>query len=346
MSRLTKPLPVSIVLGILVLAFQFTNVATFANFTGISFGFLLLTLLIHELGHVLFGVWAGYRFNFLTIGPLTIENSDRMHIKANDSWFLFGGAASCSPLTDDLTAIAKQHKLFAAGGPVFSAAAALISLSIGIPMDLDLAIYLGLFNLAIFIVTIYPTNGALKSDGGVLLELSRGGEQTKEFLVSLLLLKEMNSPLHPSEWSEELIDRVKTMKPSSDNIMIAYMIFYYTLLKDGYDCASALIEPYKQIPVTKKNKLSLQFISHIRQLDSIFSGNKNLEEMKKLHEYLSPLEPVSYKRSEAILAKLKGDEQQAHQKIAEVLKETKKRKKIYGFFYAEEQLTELLKTKQ
>lgn len=254
-----------------------------------------------------------------------------MHIKANDSWFLFGGAASCSPLTDDLTAIAKQHKLFAAGGPVFSAAAALISLSIGIPMDLDLAIYLGLFNLAIFIVTIYPTNGALKSDGGVLLELSRGGEQTKEFLVSLLLLKELNSPLHPSEWSEELIDRVKTMKPSSDNIMIAYMIFYYTLLKDGYDCASALIEPYKQIPVTKKNKLSLQFISHIRQLDSIFSGNKNLEEMKKLHEYLSPLEPVSYKRSEAILAKLKGDEQQAHQKIAEVLKETKKKEKNIRF---------------
>ncbi|MEK4669780.1 MULTISPECIES: hypothetical protein [unclassified Niallia] len=39
MSRLTKPLPVSIVLGILVLAFQFTNVASLLILQGYPLAF-------------------------------------------------------------------------------------------------------------------------------------------------------------------------------------------------------------------------------------------------------------------------------------------------------------------
>ncbi|WP_421663994.1 site-2 protease family protein [Lysinibacillus telephonicus] len=342
MNFIRKPLGITVITALLICLFNFTNYASIANFIGVALVLLFLTLFFHELGHVLFGIGVGYRFNYLTVGPITIENTDRIHIKPNNSWFLFGGVASCTPFSKDLTSIAKQHKWFAAGGPIFSLVAAIISLIIGRAMDVQFVTYFGIFNLIIFIVTILPYKGALKSDGRVILELSKGGKEKEEFLLSLLLLKEMNSPKHPSEWSEELIERAKTLPPADENVVVALIIFYYTLVKESYEKASELIEPYKQLPVTKKNKFSLQFINHIQQIDLIVKGTNNGEKLKEYHQLMNPMEPISFKRSEAILAKLKGDNEKATLKLSEVMKEIHKSKKLFGFFYAEEKLTNFL----
>lgn len=343
MSTITKPLGMTFILAILILLINFTEYAVMANFIGLTIILLLFTLFIHELGHVLFGIWSGYRFNYLTVGPLTIENTEQLRIKANDSWLLVGGVASCSPVSSNLKSISQQHKLFVAGGPIFSFVLALFSLIVGITMDLKFITYLGIFNLLIFLVTILPYQGAIKSDGRVLLELSKRGKQSEEFLVSLLLIKEMNSPIHPSNWSEDLIEQAKTLEPTADNIMVGYILFYFTLIKENYEKASALLEPFKQLPVNKQNKLSLQFITHIKQIDMIIEGNYDTVKINTLHKLLNPMEPISYKRSQAILARLKGDDQQVIQKLSELAKEINKGKKTFGFFYAEEQITQVLK---
>lgn len=343
MRSITTPLGLTAIIAIVIGLFNFTNIATEANLLGLFFILLLLTLFIHELGHALFAINAGYRFNYLTIGPITFENTDRFRIKRNDSWFLFGGVASCSPKSSDLTSIAKQHKLFVAGGPIFSIVAAIISLLVGISSDIDMFTYFGIFNLFIFLVTILPyQQGALKSDGRVLLELSKGGKQTEELLTILLLIKEMNSPIHPTNWSEDLIERAKALKPTVENATVGYILFYYTLLKEGYENASAIIEPYKQLPVTKQSKFALQFITHIRQIDLVLRGEADEASIDALHQLFSPIEPLSYKRSEAILAKVKGNEQLGARKLSEVLNEINKGKKQFGFYYAEEQLTHVL----
>lgn len=345
MRAITKPLGITFILAVLIFFINFTDYAAMANFIGLTLILLFFTLFIHELGHVLFGLWSGYRFNYLTVGPLTIENTERLRIKANDCWLLVGGVASCSPLSSDLESISKQHKSFVAGGPFFSIVLAIISLIVGITMGMGFITYLGIFNLLIFCVTILPYQGAIKSDGRVLLELSRRGKQSEEFLISLLLIKEMNSPIHPTNWSRDLIEQAKTLKPTIDNIMVGYILFYYTLIKDDYEDASALLEPFKQLPINKQNKLSLQFITHIKQIDMIIGGNYDEVKINKLHKFLNPMEPISYKRSQAILAKLKGDDQQVKRKLSEVTKEIDKGKKIFGFFYAEEQITQVLKTR-
>ncbi len=313
MRFITKPLGATVMIAILICLLNFTNYAPLGNFIGLCLVLLFLTLFIHELGHVLFGIWSGYKFNFLTVGPLTIEKTERLHMKPNDSWFLFGGVASCSPLSSDLTTIAKQHKRFVAGGPLFS-----------------------------IIATIFPYQGSIKSDGRVLLELSKKGKETEEFLISLLLLKEMNSPIHPTNWSEDLIEQAKTLQPTVDNVLVGYILFYYTLINEDYKSASELIEPFKQLPITKQNNYALQFITHIQQIDLIVRRNYDQVRINRLHQLMNPIEPISYKRSEAILAKLKGNEQQAILKLTEVLKEIDKGKKFFGFFYAEELLTNYL----
>ena len=247
MHTITKPWGLTILITILIILFNFTNYGSIANFIGLTLVLLFLTLFIHELGHALFGIWAGYRFNYLTVGPLTIENTEHLHIKVNDNWLLFGGVASCSPLSSDVTNIAKQHKRFVVGGPVFSIVTASISITIGTSMDIQFFTYFGIFNLIIFFITILPYRGAIKSDGRVLLELSKQGKQTEEFLISLLLMKEMNSPTHPTNWSIELIEKAKTITPSADNVMVGYILFYYTLIKEGYNNASTLLEPFKHL---------------------------------------------------------------------------------------------------
>ncbi|MEG0440472.1 MAG: hypothetical protein RR587_14650 [Solibacillus sp.] len=107
-----SPLGATVLFTLVILALQFTNLAVTMREIG---GFALLaivTFIIHELGHVLFGVAAGYQFNFLAAGPITIE---RGKISANKSWAFFGGVASCSPKTADLQTISRQHFWFAAG---------------------------------------------------------------------------------------------------------------------------------------------------------------------------------------------------------------------------------------
>lgn len=345
MNTITKPLGLTIIIAILIFLFNFTNYATMANFIGLTLVLLFLTLLIHELGHVLFGIWVGYRFNYLTVGPLTIENTKHLHIKVNDNWLLVGGVASCSPLSSDITNIAKQHKRFVAGGPIFSIVTASISLTIGTSVDIHSFTYFGIFNLIIFFTTILPYRGAIKSDGRVLLELSKQGKQTEEFLISLLLMKEMNSPIHPTNWSIELIEKAKAITPSVDNVMVGYILFYYTLIKEGYKNATGLLGPFKQLPVTKQSQIALQFINHIKQIDLIIEGNYDEKRINELHQLLNPIEPISYKRSQAILAKVTGDEQQMIQKLSEIKKQIHNGKKLFGFFYAEEQLTQILESK-
>lgn len=342
MRLIKTPLGVTVLIAILIGLFNVTNYAGAANDVGLCLLLLLVTLFIHELGHALFGVWSGYRFHYVTVGPVTIEYTDRLSMKRNDSWYLFGGVASCTPLSHDLTVIAKQHKWLVAGGPIFSIAASLISLIVGMLADMPWADYFGLMNFGIFCATIIPYQGAMKTDGRVLLELSKGGKQAEEYLLSLLLIKEMMSPGHPVDWSDDLIEKAKTLQLTVNYVMVGYILFYHTLITEGYEKASAWLEPLKQVPVTKQNKSSLQFINHMKQIDSIVKGNYDAVTINTLHQLLSPMEPVSYKRSEAILAKLKGDDQQAALKLAEVTKEIDKGKKHFGFFYAEEQLTTIL----
>ena len=338
MKFLKSPLGVTLIFFAAVIALQFTDYAETMLELAIFVSLAMLTFFIHEVGHTLFGVLAGYRFHYLIAGPFLIEKTDKIKVRANESWAMFGGVASCSPVSEDVTKIIKQHQWFAGGGPLVSLLTAIIALSIGFSFDQAYIKFFGILNLAIFAVTIIPFKGAMKSDGRVLLELRRGGKEAEAFLGSLLLLKEMMSPKHPADWSASLIEQTKQAAVSEDTIMNSYLLFYYYIVMENYDYASRMIEAYKTIPIRKDNKIAMQFITHIRQVDC-FLHQPNAEEIKALHTYLSPIESVSYKRSEWMIAHLSGDHKTAETKRKEVYAEIEKGKKQFGFFYAEELLT-------
>lgn len=92
--------------------------------------------------------------------------------------------------------------------------------------------------------------------------------------------------------------------------------FYYDLLTRGFEAASKEITAYKALPVTKKNKLMLQFITHVKQLDLVMQGQATVEQLQDLHRLMMPVEPVSYKRSEWMIAKFAGNDALATKKAS------------------------------
>ena len=67
--------------------------------------------------------------------------------------------------------------------------------------------------------------------------------------------------------------------------------------------------------------------------------NPDAELITSLHKQLSKVEPISYKRSEAMLAALQGNEKLAEKRLQEAMKQCEQGIQQYGFLEAEKQLT-------
>ena len=343
MNKWLSPFYVTIALAIAFIASAFTSFADKTNMIALYIVLFLATIFIHELGHVVFGILAGYHFHFMIIGPITIENNDKIKIVPNHSWSMFGGAASCMPKNTD-SELTKKHLWYAAGGPLFSIGTAIIFLLLWLLIDNSLLFTNSLLNSAIFFATAIPMrmSGGLYSDGYICLMLIRGGKEAEQYVATLLLTKELMSPKKPLEWSEAFIEEAKGIAPSADNFLAACTVFYYELIANGFEAASQTIDEYKMIPITNKNKLLLQLITQVRQIDSYISDHPDAELIASLHTQLSKAEPISYKRSEALLASLQGNEKLAEKRIQEAMEQCEQGMKQYGFFEAEKQLTMLL----
>lgn len=79
--------------------------------------------------------------------------------------------------------------------------------------------------------------------------------------------------------------------------------------------------------------------------DAIMHEQAIVEYICELHSMMLPIEPVSYKRSEWIIAKLEKNEALAEKKLAEHRAQIQQGKKRYGFYVAEQQLTNLIEQK-
>ena len=340
MSKWFSPFYVTIALATLFIASAFTSFADKTNMLALYIVLSFITIFIHELGHVVFAVLAGYHFHFMIIGPITIENNGKLKIVPNHRWAMFGGAAYCMPKNTD-SELTKKHLWYAAGGPLFSLGTAIIFLFVWLFIDHVFVFTTFLLNAAIFFVTSLPTkmSGGLYSDGYICLMLIRGGKKAEQYVATLLLSKELMSPKKPLEWSKSFIEEAKGIAPSTDNILAAYTIFYYELSANGFEAASQTIDAYKMIPITSKNKLLLQLITQVRQIDSYISDNPDVEIIASLHKQLSKAEPISYKRSEALLASLQENEKLAEKRLQEALALCEQGIQQYGFLEAEKQLT-------
>jgi hypothetical protein len=171
----------------------------------------LLAIMLHEAGHVLGGLLAGFRFYLYIAGPLRVERvGERLKIRYNSSFALWGGLAGCLPRAVG-PSIRTGMFWMTAGGPVTSLLCSLPFVAVfavkgNHPVISFLLVGFALMSCAIGVVTLIPNQfGGYSSDGSRLLMLLRNRPEGSRWtamaaLVSLSLIE------RPRNWPVEYIE--------------------------------------------------------------------------------------------------------------------------------------------
>ena len=196
---------------------------------------LPVTIALHELGHILGGRIAGFRFLLLIVGPLKIQRiGDRLHLGLNRSVMLSGGLAASTP-TDNHNLV-RRMMLMVAGGPMASLLSAAIAL-VCLPFTSGLVgAGVALFattNLAIGIITLIPMrSGGFHTDGGRILMLWKGGEAAERWCAAAAI-SHLALTRRPREMDATLLAHAIASADNSLDGISVRLIAYSTALDQG-----------------------------------------------------------------------------------------------------------------
>lgn len=207
---------------------------------------IFLVLLIHELGHVLGGLWCGNKFALLTAGPLKVENeNEKLRFSLNLNPSTFGGLAITIPTT---TKNFKRRRTITVGaGPGASLLLAILAMSSVALLSPDVLpnqlrfflVCLGFLSLVIFIVTIIPLqSGGFMTDGMQLLNIYRDNPTAHRYEALLQLIAELQQGKRPKDISEEQI-KIITALGYDDTFGLSALNYQYYRAIDGRDWEAA-----------------------------------------------------------------------------------------------------------
>ncbi|PRT15286.1 M50 family metallopeptidase [Bacillus wiedmannii] len=305
-----------------------------------------IAITIHELGHIIFGRIVGFEFVYFITGPIKIEKTQKgITLKENKNWESVGGIAKMKPPIVKLEEMRHRQILYSAGGPIFSFLFSFIGIFLYNEINQVILLYFSLLNAAIFIVTIIPIGK--RTDGYSIFSLLRNNEKSIKRLEDMLIYTELISNKEPSEWNKEYIELARKKATNIDNVMCAMMVYYVEIEQHGFQSARKKLDGYTTIPITKQNSKLLAIFIHMQQLAYFLTEDQNNQFKKINHfqQFLSPIEPVSFYRGQAIIACLQNDRQQALKNIEKVKKVIEKNEKRYGFFKVEKTLTNMVENK-
>ena len=165
----------------------------------------------HELGHVVAGALARFRFHVYILGPLRVERdvgTGRIGARYNRELGTWGGMAGSFP--QDARDLRRRVAMLLAGGPLASlllAAAAVIALAAAAdamsPLARGVVAIAGLISAGIGLVTLLPMRG---TDGGRLLRLKRGGPPAEREAAVFGIVGLLTSGVRARDWPPALAD--------------------------------------------------------------------------------------------------------------------------------------------
>jgi hypothetical protein len=182
----------------------------------------LLCIAIHEGGHVLGGVLAGFRTLLFIVGPLRVERTpDGMRAGLNRNVLLGGGLAGMSPV--GLHDLRRRTTIMVAGGPLISIMAgaqilAIFQATSGFLLHPEASfaarllgtdlLLTGLMSMLIGLITLVPAHsGGFYSDGARMLRLMRTDDDTEREVALLALTGLSLGGTRPRDWDRALVDR-------------------------------------------------------------------------------------------------------------------------------------------
>jgi len=189
------------------------------------------TIAVHELGHLLAGLWQGNRFALYAVGPLlVVREGERVRVRFNRSLALWGGIAGTMPRPGARTAdaIANFRRVVIAG-PLASVLLAIVGVLLA-TLASDATRLVGLATALtsglIAMVTMLPLKtGGFHSDGARWLMLRRGGAEAERW-AALSTLGALAMHAVPSqEWPAEVLANAERLVDDSlDGTLLHQML--------------------------------------------------------------------------------------------------------------------------
>lgn len=148
---------------------------------------LALTVIVHELGHVIAGWLVGFRFRMINLGPLSLG---REHGRLRMGWRQGMFVGSTGMTTQSMRSMHRRLLIFVMGGPaanILSIPAAVLLVNHLLPnltgTSLEaLAAQFAVFSLVAGFANLAPLRSSVLSDGARIELLIRGGSRARRWL--------------------------------------------------------------------------------------------------------------------------------------------------------------------
>ncbi|MBZ4226042.1 hypothetical protein P4308_00440 [Bacillus wiedmannii] len=353
MDILRRPagsLTVALILSILYGVIRTGKLETMLNIWALL-GIFLLVVIIHELGHVIFGIIGGLTFKFMTVGPITVQKEKgKVRIRENKLWAYFGGVAMLIPPSIVTPNLSKKWAWMTLGGPITSLLFGITFGYIYMVSYYQYLLYFSVFHFVIFAVTIVPIKGTLMSDGMQFLILIKDDEKAKLHVYNIQVSSELFSYKRPKDWDKRLVelteDKIKEHKSIREIMSGLMLVFLARSDQKGMERAIPYIEQVAQLPITKENKYFVSsfhswylLYKALYQMDSL-----SLHEAKEHGKAITKVDLHGYYRTQGIVKYLEGDMEASHTYMRKADKELKSAEKSeIGYLQLEREWFEQLK---
>ncbi|PEK64495.1 M50 family metallopeptidase [Bacillus wiedmannii] len=353
MDILRRPagsLTVALILSILYGVIRTGKLETMLNIW-VLLGIFLAVVIIHELGHVIFGIIGGLTFKFMTVGPITVQKEKgKVRIRENKLWAYFGGVAMLIPPSIVTPNLSKKWAWMTLGGPITSLLFGITFGYIYMVSYYQYLLYFSVFHFIIFAVTISPIKGTLMSDGMQFLILIKDDEKAKQHVYNIQVSSELFSYKRPKDWDKRLVelseDKIKENKNIREIMSGLMLVFLARSDQKGMERAILYVEQVAQLSVTKENKY---FVSSFHSWYLLYKAlyemdSLSLQEAKEHGKAITKVDLHGYYRTQGIVKYLEGDMEASQTYMRKADKELKSAEKSeIGYLQLEREWFEQLK---
>ncbi|MBL8512776.1 MAG: hypothetical protein JNJ55_02200 [Betaproteobacteria bacterium] len=198
----------------------------------VAFPFVyLLTIAVHEFGHLAAALASGFQFRVLTIGPFSlVSTADGLQCRtAWSAMRVIGGQQISAPPPGG--ASNGRYLLYLAGGGLANIAMALLLLLAAFawtlpPMVLGICLLFAGMNLLLGPMNLLPlsTQHGVRTDGHNMRTLLRGGEPAMRFRALFELIGHTFTGVRPRTWRDGLLRELLLGEPNALESAIAHLM--------------------------------------------------------------------------------------------------------------------------
>jgi hypothetical protein len=309
----------------------------------------LLSITLHEAGHVIGGKVMGMQFGYFVAGPFHIEKGRKgIRIRENRNWGLIGGVALMLPAEGRFEdRLRKDLAVMTISGPLTSLALGLLMLAVWYTSGIEFFAICSMFHGVILFATILPLpNGQFQTDGTAFFHLIKRTNEAKSKIQSALLTGEMYGAKRPLQWSssmykacQEKMDRATDVK---EVFIEAMFVFYVEADRDGIMPAIDRQINHFRIKPDKKSAIYYGPFLEWRMLADALCGTLDNQKLSEYVAGVSSLSDGTYSRMQAMVAwsRQDGDKALMYSKEAFAPYE-----KLNGFGILEREWTRMLATR-